>query len=871
MNVAGGLLVDGTERLELAKAWLQLTAAVEEKLANPPPATTAPLSMGLGTTEFLETIIKRGAGPTLISWYQARTASFFDSKILPRIVVKWSALTASFERLESESQKDQQIHSSKGTLTMPSSPQPATLSLPDSPTSASCNPPPPRENPISQLTNSASTNQDHFLPSVPSSPPVQHSGTQPAPLLTPLDRVAHEFGSSVEELCTYLEKCLGVAWLIVRMNTPCYRRLHNYLQTHFRLRLLSHFGPVADKFYNYAFRAGPHIGADRAHHTTGNLVRIGLGEAAERALVDVVCAVVEQRVARFKFVPEKVAIEGRKRVEEGIAWVRKNMVGFVESVAGGDVVDHHDMVLDGNGFDNGHSAARLGEGKNDRRQKVDKWRRMLEAHYYRCFCEMRIKEMFDIVVDWPKSQDYLQDLKRCLEETHMEAKFVRSYRAAIQRRFLHIAASTSNIVFYYNLTIDALRNLDPTSAMLDQVTAPIRRYLRSRPDTIRTIIDWLTEHQDKLPDPVLNVGTEDLGADDKDWDDPKWKPESAEAARSAGSDSVRKLPDAVAILLSIYESRELFAKEFQSTLCFRLLRSASYDTAQEVRNLEHLKLRVGEQNFQMCDVMIKDIEESRRIDNTIQERMPPNLRIQEVHASILSRMFWPSLRIEDCPVPPEIQEACENYARIFKDVRKSRKLVWYPSPGAVEVEIVTNTGVTVTKTIPAFHATILYHFQEQETWTLEELAEKIETEPALLRRKINYLIGSGLILETSPDTFVFKEDQPKPEKDQGPKDDQVAPDADESFQQSQGDVSMAASEDPDGDTSMEDPDPGLVMHSTIAMLTNNGSMTVEQVATRFQQAFFMHVSLGLLERVLEDLVNSERVEKSVDGTYSIRR
>ena len=49
----------------------------------------------------------------------------------------------------------------------------------------------------------------------------------------------------------------------------------------------------------------------------------------------------------------------------------------------------------------------------------------------------------------------------------------------------------------------------------------------------------------------------------------------------------------------------------------RLLSQFSYNTEREIRNLELLKLRFGEASLQQCEVMLKDISDSKRINHAI--------------------------------------------------------------------------------------------------------------------------------------------------------------------------------------------------------------------------------------------------------------
>lgn len=54
--------------------------------------------------------------------------------------------------------------------------------------------------------------------------------------------------------------------------------------------------------------------------------------------------------------------------------------------------------------------------------------------------------------------------------------------------------------------------------------------------------------------------------------------------------------------------------EYRSLLADRILTTFSYNTEREIRYLELLKLRFGESQLHFCEVMLKDIADSKRIN-----------------------------------------------------------------------------------------------------------------------------------------------------------------------------------------------------------------------------------------------------------------
>ena len=67
-------------------------------------------------------------------------------------------------------------------------------------------------------------------------------------------------------------------------------------------------------------------------------------------------------------------------------------------------------------------------------------------------------------------------------------------------------------------------------------------------------------------------------------------------------------------------NKELFLTEYRAILSDRLLAKGSYETNDEARTLEMLKIRFGEKALQLCEVMVKDVSDSKFINNNIHKK-----------------------------------------------------------------------------------------------------------------------------------------------------------------------------------------------------------------------------------------------------------
>ncbi|CAN0338597.1 unnamed protein product, partial [Scytosiphon promiscuus] len=99
---------------------------------------------------------------------------------------------------------------------------------------------------------------------------------------------------------------------------------------------------------------------------------------------------------------------------------------------------------------------------------------------------------------------------------------------------------------------------------------------------------------------------------------PNWEPASRDADPASGN---RGGGDILSMLVSIYGSKELFVTEYRLMLADKLVNNLAYDTDREVQNLELLKLRFGETSMHHCEIMVRDVEESKRVNANVQERI----------------------------------------------------------------------------------------------------------------------------------------------------------------------------------------------------------------------------------------------------------
>ena len=385
------------------------------------------------------------------------------------------------------------------------------------------------------------------------------------------------------------------------------------------------------------------------------------------------------------------------------------------------------------------------------------WKKRLDFAIQQAFCEVRISEMFSIIADYPDSKPAVEELKIALVRTGMHKHLTIQLKSQLQKRLLHPGANTAQIIDVYVSTIKVLRIIDPTDVLLEAVANPVKQYLQNRKDTVRCIVTSLTDEksggdlyqelrmQDAKPldlgvgdinemekvdlnelyafdedeeDEVLSEG-EDENENEKMNDDDESSVESATPTPTQPNQTTKT--EVLSMLVGIYGSKELFVNEYRLMLADKLLTNLSFDTDQEVQKLELLKLRFGDSCVHFCEIMVKDLYDSRRINKTIHETVNARNKNKNdsnkndndndvgedstvqnsniVNVAILSDIFWPALQKQELKVHPSIQPSIQEFSDEYAALKNPRKLVFLSTLGVVKLDLELTDEVDETKVV----------------------------------------------------------------------------------------------------------------------------------------------------------------------------
>ncbi|GMI26136.1 hypothetical protein TeGR_g11717 [Tetraparma gracilis] len=182
-----------------------------------------------------------------------------------------------------------------------------------------------------------------------------------------------------------------------------------------------------------------------------------------------------------------------------------------------------------------------------------------------------------------------------------------------------------------------------------------------------------------------------------------------------------------------------------------LLSNTSFNTDTSVQNLELLKLRFGAPPLREGEVMIKDIDDSKRVLRAVRdklaghEREGPDINPQ---ATIVSHCFWPALPPAPAfKVPRAVRTHLDAYAKEYHVLKSPREIVWCEGLGVVELAVEVG-GVEKEFSVDPFRATVIGHFGDRDSWSADELAAEMETEVDVLRQKTAYWVQQKVLIAT---------------------------------------------------------------------------------------------------------------------------
>jgi anaphase-promoting complex subunit 2 len=176
--------------------------------------------------------------------------------------------------------------------------------------------------------------------------------------------------------------------------------------------------------------------------------------------------------------------------------------------------------------------------------------------------------------------------------------------------------------------------------------------------------------------------------------------------------------DALALLLNVYGSISSFVSQLEKEIARRVETEVGFSFDNEVRAVELLKRRFGSQSFLNCEVILRDVADSKRLAAASENGI--------VQPLIVSHLYWPDLPSDHVRVPEEIEREIERYTEEFERLKHPRKLKWVPTSGVVQIELHFEDGETSEMAVPPVAACVALLMNQENELQVELICERLE-------------------------------------------------------------------------------------------------------------------------------------------------
>ncbi|MCQ2817290.1 MAG: hypothetical protein MJ252_08505 [archaeon] len=538
----------------------------------------------------------------------------------------------------------------------------------------------------------------------------------------------------------------------------------------------------------------------------------------------------------------------------------------------------------------------------------DEYKSKFISEIKRKFMDMKTNKFFDLIKEYPSSSPTLQDFKICFPDLN-KSKFISALLKQISNNLLIPASSTSMIIEIFIKLIKimkALEGIAPTPHLLDCFTLPIKEYLRARKDTMQCIVTIILNEDDQNMVEDMNKAyvraTKKYEYDlfDSDYEDSNQIERNDNQNQSNLNAVKEKDIDIISTLVNIFGSPETFMEQYKRMLSERMINNNKFSLENEIKNLELLKHKFGEATLQHCDIVIKDIKDSLKLNMT-------EIKDPLINCLVINKNYWPfngneDFEINNIEAPPkvnfnpdanvdmdesisdlnrtnkissnslsankssnkkdrnentiqnttydqflsDVKSHIDEYKKNYKKIKCSRNLNLFTNVGYVELNLSFTNG-TFKFIVSILSAFVIKFFSKEneayfKIYTIPYMAQKLKAEEEDIKKKINFWVTKGASKEVLDERGNVEYYLPE-----------------ETFKQSESNKIIIEDEIYNFDYPTETFNTRLIENSIISIIKSTGPKNFEQLYKNLVNSYQLEVS----EIKLKDLLGSMNLEQKV--------
>ncbi|KAL9656294.1 hypothetical protein ABK040_007907 [Willaertia magna] len=410
----------------------------------------------------------------------------------------------------------------------------------------------------------------------------------------------------------------------------------------------------------------------------------------------------------------------------------------------------------------------------------------IDYFIYETMTRIRIEQIFDIIISYPSSHQSILDLKECLNQCGLHNELIETLNKNIKNRLLIASVETKTIIMAFMNIVKTLLIIDPTSILLDKISFQLKDYLREkRNDTIKSIIQEMIDEKNNTPlyNELLSSDPQSNYDSDSENNLENWNPTPI---HPSSANSKMERVDIIKTFIEMFRgNKDLFVNEYRIILADKLLfkrEHSLYDTSDESKMVELLKIRFGERCMQNCEIMLKDIVDSKFLNNNIHNRLKnnniklpsfPNITLDDnfiiqqqetiPNCFMISKNYWPPYlfqkegqstnnlmeddsNINTIQLHPFVEQLMLEYANQYNAIKAPRKLLWEKHLGSLDFDIEIGGEEVSFTNIHPISASILFYFSDKPKWNINELCEIIKIDEKQVLKRINIWLKRKIII-----------------------------------------------------------------------------------------------------------------------------
>ncbi|KAI8087471.1 hypothetical protein BDF21DRAFT_414476 [Thamnidium elegans] len=394
---------------------------------------------------------------------------------------------------------------------------------------------------------------------------------------------------------------------------------------------------------------------------------------------------------------------------------------------------------------------------------------------YELIYQSRIPKIFDIIRDYPTTKEAILDFHVIATKRDLLQDLQQKLMEELQDRLLHLGASASDILQQYIACIQCLAIIDPSCGIMGPVIEMIESYMkRYRNDAVQGVVELIRDQEEDEFFPA--VQEEDVYVFKQSELTNQETPRDTVIIKEDKPAMLRRLQqksrDSVAMLISMCNSLEDFIKGYSNKLGEVLLLTKNYDTDAEVRKLELLKRHFPAHTFLRCDIMLRDLDISRRLDKSIHENKDVS---ESLHAIIMSGFYWPGgdddsdvddlgeddeeeIGLSSLQSWPEFERSVRAYETEFKKAKASRKLKFVPSMGSVTLELEFKTRKLKLDVCPEAALIIALFKTKEDSFTRDQIKLQVKISKEKVVEQLDFWIKQQVLELSAEGYFQLIED-----------------------------------------------------------------------------------------------------------------